>query len=214
MLSRCSIAILSGLLLACVGCGKPAQGEQTVEKADRAEKAIGGVGVVDLDVVAKRLGRDIEMKEAVDERLAALNKKLASLQGSLRRLYEEKKERFGDDPTDDQVAELRGTEERMERELLEVKRKSEQELAVFQQSLVDQFREQAKPVLRDVAAARGLSIVIPKNAGLLLTIDPKVEITDEVASKMPKSGDDEAAEKPPVRKSKKRSAASAETSSR
>lgn len=54
----------------------------------------------------------------------------------------------------------------------------------FRQALVDQFREQAKPVLREVAAARGLSIVVPKNDGLLLTIDPAVEITDDVATKM------------------------------
>lgn len=211
MLSRCSIAILCGLLLACVGCGKAAQGEQTADKSDKSVEAVGGVGVVDLDLVAKRLGRDIEMKNKVEEYVTSLNQKLATLQGSLRRLYEEKKERFGDEPTDEQIAELKATENRMERELLDVKRKSEVELSNYRQSLVDQFREEAKPVLRKVAAARGLSIVIPKNDGLLLTIDPKVEITDEVASKMPKSSDaEEAAE--PVRKPKKRAAA--ETSAR
>ena len=209
MLSRCSIVILCGLLLACVGCGKTAQGEQAVVKPE--QQSVGGVGVVDLDLVAKRLGRDIEMKNAVEDRVTSLNKKLTTLQGSLRRLYEEKKEKFGDEPTEEQTAELRATEERMERELLELKRKSELELATYRQALVDQFREQAKPVLREVAAARGLSIVVPKNDGLLLTIDPKVEITDEVASKMPKSSEAADAEEP-VRKPKKR--VSAETSSR
>ncbi len=209
MLSRCSIVVLCGLLLACIGCGKAAQGEQPVAKAEH--QSVGGVGVVDLDLVAKRLGRNIEMKNAVEVRVASLNKKLTTLQGSLRRLYEEKKEKFGDEPTEEQTAELRATEDRMERELLELKRKSELELSDFRQALVDQFREEAKPVLREVAAARGLSIVIPKNDGLLLTIDPKVEITDEVASKMPKSSDNGGAEEP-ERKPKKRAAA--ETSSR
>ena len=32
MLSRCSIAILGALLLACVGCGKEAQGEPVAMK--------------------------------------------------------------------------------------------------------------------------------------------------------------------------------------
>ncbi|MBI3865309.1 MAG: OmpH family outer membrane protein [Planctomycetia bacterium] len=208
MLSRCSIAALCGLLLACVGCGKTAQGEPT---AARPEKPVGGVGVVDLDLLAKRLGRDLEMKNAVEERLASLNSKLTTLQGSLRRLYEEKKEKFGEDPTDEQLKELRATEDRMERELLDVRRKSEVELSNFRQALIDQFREQAKPVLREVAAALGLSIVVPKNDGLLLTIDPAVEITDEVAAKMPATGD-AATEQEPPRKSKKRAAA--ETSSR
>ncbi|HEY3967927.1 MAG TPA: OmpH family outer membrane protein [Planctomycetaceae bacterium] len=209
MLSRCSIVVLCGLLLACIGCGKTAQGEQVAAKSE--QPSVGGVGVVDLDVVAKRLGRNIEMKNAVEDRVTSLNKKLTTLQGSLRRLYEEKKEKFGDEPTEEQNAELRATEERMERELLDLKRKSEQELSDFRQALVDQFREEAKPVLREVAAARGLSIVIPKNDGLLLTIDPKVEITDEVAAKMPKSSDSAGAEEP-ERKPKKRAAA--ETSSR
>lgn len=208
MLSRCSIAVLCGLLLACVGCGKAAQGEQAKAKA---EKSVGGVGVVDLDLVAKRLGRDIEMKNAVEERLASLNSKLTTLQGSLRRLYEEKKDKFGENLTDEQVVELKATEERMERELLDVKRKSELELSTFRQALVDQFREQAKPVLKKVAAARGLSIVVPKNDGLLLTIDPEVEITDDVVASMPKTSDENTPAEP-VRKPKKR--ASAETSSR
>jgi Skp family chaperone for outer membrane proteins len=208
MLSRCSIAILGVLLLACVGCGKEAQGEPVVKKE---QPTIGGVGVVDLDLVAKQLGRDIEMKNAVEERLASLNQKLKTLQGSLKRLYQEKQDKFGDNPTEEQVSELRATEERMERELLEVKRKSELELAEYRQALVNQFREQAKPILREVAAARGLSIIIPKNEGLLLTVDPKVEITDDVAAKMPKSSEEEMTEKP-VRKPKRRVAP--ETSSR
>ena len=41
MLSRCSIAILGALLLACVGCGKEAQGEPVVKKE---APTIGGVG--------------------------------------------------------------------------------------------------------------------------------------------------------------------------
>ena len=208
MLSRCSIAILGALLLACVGCGKEAQGEPVVKKET---PIVGGVGVVDLELVARQLGRDIEMKNAVDERLASLNQKLTTLQKSLQRLYQDKKDKFGDNPTEDQVSELRETEERMARELLDVKRKSELELAEYRQALVNQFREQAKPILREVAAARGLSIIIPKNDGLLLTVDPNVEITDEVAAKMPKSSDEEVTEKP-VRKSKKRVAP--ETSSR
>ncbi|MBS0266941.1 MAG: OmpH family outer membrane protein [Planctomycetes bacterium] len=214
MFSKSCWAILGGLMLACVGCAKSLPGEQAAEKSEPAEKAMGGVGVVDLTMVAKRIRRDVEMNDAVEERRATLNKKLLTLQNSLRRLYEQKKDSFGDDPTEEQVAELKASEERMERELFEVKRKSEAELATFHQSLIDAFREQTKPILREVASERGLSIVIPKNEGLLLTIDPKVEITDEVAARMPRSGDDEPTDKP-ARKSKKRAAAaSTETSQR
>jgi Skp family chaperone for outer membrane proteins len=184
MLRRISVAALCGLLVTFTGCGKTSP-EPTTSKADKAvEKPVGGVGVVDLDKVAKVIGRDIEMSQKVDEHVASLNNQLTTLQGALRRQYEEKREKIGDDPTDEQLKELQSSESLMERQLLEKKRKAEGELNVFRQKLVDQFREQAKPVLRDVAAARGLSIVIPKNDGLLLSIDPACEITDEVAARM------------------------------
>jgi Skp family chaperone for outer membrane proteins len=209
-MSRISMVVLGGLLALSAGCGlKPADQPEA-----KAAKAVGGVGVVDLDMVAKRLGRDIEMSNEVQERLTSLNNKLATLRDSLRRLYEEKQDRFGESPTEEQEKELQATRDRMDQQLLELKRKSEIELANYRQALVDQFREQAKPVLRDVAAARGLSIVIPKNNGLLLSIDPAVEITDEVATKMPASTKAESSEAspPPARTKSKKPAA--ETSAR
>lgn len=213
-MARCVLAFVLGAVAFCsAGCGKhagqPADRAQKSEQADNS-KAVGGVGVVDLDLVAKRLGRDIEMQNAVQERLTSLNSRLATLKESLRRLYDEKREKFGDDLTDEQLRELQATEERMDAQLRESKRKAESELAAFRQALVDQFREQAKPVLREVASARGLSIVVPKNDGLLLTVDPAVEITDEVAAKMPAATSDKPIS-PPAAKGKK---ADTETSAR
>ena len=180
MSPRMPILVLTGLVAWCSGCGKNSP-EQPVAKP------AGGVGVVDLDVVAKRLGRDIEMNNLVQERVTSLNSKLTTLQGSMRRLYDEKREKLGEDPTEEQLKELQSWQDRTDAQLLESKRKAEVELGSYKQQLVDQFREQAKPFLREVATARGLSIVIPKNNALLLTIDPAVEITDDVAAKMPLS---------------------------
>ena len=174
------LAVFLGFMVCLAGCGT-----KSPEKV--SAKPAGGVGVVDLDVVARRLGRDIEMNNLVQERVSSLNNKLTTLQGSLRRLYEERREKLGDDPTEEQLKELQAWQERTEAQLLESRRKAETELGTYKQQLVDQFREQAKPVLRDVAAARGLSIVIPKNNALLLTVDPAAEITDDVAAKMPRS---------------------------
>jgi len=186
MRSWIPVSVLVGLVVSLAGCGTKTK-DQPVTKA---AGAVGGVGVVDLDVVAKRLGRDIEMNNLVQERVAALNSKLTTLQGSMRRLFEEKRDKFGDEPTEEQLKELQAWQDRTDAQLQESKRKAEVELGNYKQALVEQFREQAKPVLREVAAARGLSIVIPKNNALLLTIDPAVEITDDVAAKMPASTTD------------------------
>ena len=184
MTARSSVFGLGSLvvcLAALPGCGRLiADTPETTPSA----KQVGGVGVVDLDSVAKQLGRDQEMSKAVKTRMTRLNKKLSTLQDSLNRLYEEKRASFGSEPDAEQEKQLLGMQERMDNQLRESRRTAETELVNYRQALVEQFREQAKPVLRDVAAARGLSIVVPKNDGLLLSIDPAVEITDEVAQKM------------------------------
>jgi Skp family chaperone for outer membrane proteins len=173
-----ALLVLSVFAGIAAGCGT-----KTVEQP--TARPAGGVGVVDLDVVAKRLGRDIEMNNLIEERIVSLNGRLTTLQGSMRRLYEEKRDKYGDDPTEEQLKELQAWQDRTDAQLLESKRKAEVELSNYKQQLIDQFREQAKPVLREVAAARGLSIIIPKNNALLLTIDPAAEITDDVAARMP-----------------------------
>ena len=206
MLRTFSVAVLCGLLVTSAGCGSASPDTATT----KADKPVGGVGVVDLDKVAKVIGRDIEMSSAVEEKMNSLNDQLTTLQGALQRTYDEKRERFGADPTEEQLKELQTSESLMERQLLERKRKAEGELSLFRQKLVDQFREQARPVLREVAAARGLSIVVPKNDGLLLSIDPACEITDDVAAKMLVATN---ADQPEVEAAKPRKAA-AETSAR
>ncbi len=216
MLRTILLAVLCGFLALLTGCGKTGAEPvaATADKTEKQVKRVGGVGVVDLDKVAKAIGRDVEMKEKVDEQVASYNNKLATLRGALERQLEDKRELFGNEPTEEQLKELQDSENLKARQLLESKRKAEAELAVFRQKLIDEFRVQAKPVLREVAAARGLSIVIPKNDGLLLSIDPDCEITDEVAAKMTTSrsadADDSEADEKPVKPRK----SATETSSR
>src|SRR5258708_15286795 len=106
------VAALCVLFVTSAGCGtKP-----TDPAAAKLEKPVGGVGVVDLDLVAKGIGRDIEMNQAVQERVTSLNNHLASLQGALRRQYDEKRDKFGEDATDEQIKELQSSENLMERQ--------------------------------------------------------------------------------------------------
>jgi Skp family chaperone for outer membrane proteins len=176
-----NLALMVGVLLVAIaGCGR----ENVPQAAASAPKSIGGVGVVDLDLVAKQLGRDVQMENDAKECLTTLNTKLTKLKSTLDQLYDDKQASFGVEPDDTQKKQLLSMQDMHNSQLIGEKRKAEAELSFYKQKLVDQFREQTKPVLKEVAAARGLSIVIPKNNGLLLTIDPGVEITDEVARRM------------------------------
>jgi Skp family chaperone for outer membrane proteins len=206
MTVRTLMLLLCVSLFGLAGCDRLTR----PDAAAGAQKGVGGVGVVDLDSVAKQLGRDVEMNNTVQERMNSLNNKLSNLKTSLGRLYDEKRAGFGEDLDEDQQKQLATMQDRMDAQLVESGRKAKNELAVLKQQLIDQFREQTKPVLKEVAADRGLSIVVPKNNGLLLSIDPAVEITDEVAKRMLAA--QAPAEKPAAAKSKR--PASTETSAR
>jgi len=190
---------LAALLVVVLGCGKQDQPQQ-----EAARRAPGGVAVVDLDAVAKRLGRDLEMQANAEQRMAVLNDELTTLQGALNRQLQDKKQQLGDEPDDEGKIELVSFQKRLEAQLLERRRSAETKLAAFRQKQIEQFREEVRPVLRDVAAERGLSIVIPKNGTLLLSVDPAVEITDAVVARLQASG---ASKGPPPAAGKKRSAA-------
>lgn len=183
MSTRLVAGLIALIIAPIAGCERFTPAAAPAAQAP-AKPAIGGVGVVDLDVVAKELGRDVEMATATTERLEALNTKLTSLQESLITLRNEKRDSIGEEPTEEQQQQLLAMQQRIEQQLLEAKRKAEVDLASFRQGLVDEFREEARPILTQVAAARGLSLVVPKNNALLLSIDPTVELTDEVVQKM------------------------------
>jgi DNA topoisomerase-1 len=103
-------------MLWSAGCGLKSHDQSSA----RSDKSVGGVGVVDLDVVAKRLGRDIEMANKVQEKLTDLNSKLTTLQGSMRRLYEEKRDKGAAEEEDENAKILPPLEVNMPLDLREV----------------------------------------------------------------------------------------------
>src|SRR5579872_3961156 len=122
MSSRISVLVLGGFVVWFAGCG-------TKSSEQPLAKPAGGVGVVDLDLVAKRLGKDIEIDNLVKDKRASLTGELSTLQVSLNRMYEEKREKLGDDPTEQQVKELQAWQDKTNAQLLDTKRKKDAELA-------------------------------------------------------------------------------------
>jgi len=139
------------------------------------------LAVVDLDKVAKELGRDVKIKKALKNKEAELNKQLSTLQASLNAEYENRKLGIGGFASE---ADLRSLRNQIAVRLNRAQRQARTDLVRYKQKLVREFREEVKPVAREVAAARGLSIVIPKNDGIVLTFEPSVDITDTVAEKL------------------------------
>ncbi len=165
-----TVLVCSCLLCLC-GCGSQEQ------------KKVGGVAVVDLVEVVKRIGLDAEVNKSLKQERESLNQEYQKLQKSLSEKYDQKKKEFGEKPTEEQKKELLQLQNEHSVLLNRERVGSQQQIYVFQQRLVNRFREQVKPAAREVAAEKGLSVVITKHEGVL-TIDDAVEITDEVVAKM------------------------------
>jgi len=144
----------------------------------------GGVAVVDLDEVARHVGADVEIAQAVKAREANLNSQLNTMKTNYVQQLKHRKELYGDEPTDEQSNQLVSISRQINVNLATAKRKAVDHLSSHRSKLIMQFREQVSPVARDIAKQRGLSLVVPKNEGWLLAVDESVDITDEVATSL------------------------------
>ena len=168
-----SSALFVGILFCLTGCG-----------SDQRSIASGGVAIVDLDVVAQKLGHDVEIRHSVKQKQKLLNEQLTTMQAVFLNQQDQKKTDFGAILTSGEEKTLRKLNAQLNIQLSRARKNAQLDLERHRQSLVDSFREKLKPVIREVAAKKGLSIVIPKDKRLLLTANPDVDITDEVIQKL------------------------------
>lgn len=138
----------------------------------------GGIAVVDLDKVAAETGRTRQLEQSLGVAQSSLNQELTKYYNEAKDKLDTKKKQLGDSTEDlKQYAELERAESV---KLNQIKTVAQNKLAQFNQKQIADFRDELKPIAQEVAAKRGLGIVIPKNPGILLSVDPGVDITDEV----------------------------------
>lgn len=168
-----AVVVLAAGALFSVGCGSQFGGAS-------ASSAKGGLAVIDLDVVGKSIGRTQEMNDALNVRKSALDQALQSGQAKLKQLITDKKDEFGETPTDEQKAQLAQLSRDANAQLVQATRKAQAQLEQERQTMIAQFRAEVRPIAQQVASERGLGVVIPKNEGFLLSVDPGVDITADV----------------------------------
>ncbi len=168
-----AVVMLAAGALFSVGCGSQFGGSS-------ASSTKGGLAVIDLDVVGKSIGRTQEMNDALNVRKSALDQALQRGQADLKRQLTDKKDEFGESATDEQKLQLAQMERNANNQLVQAARKAQAQLEDERQRMIAQFRAEVRPVAQQVAAERGLGVVIPKNEGFLLSVDPGVDITADV----------------------------------
>lgn len=144
----------------------------------------GKVAVIDLDLVAKLLGRDVEMANAVKQREGSLNQTLARYRDDLRSKLEAEQGKLGDSPTPEATKSLQAFGQEVSVQYNQAMQNAKTNLTQHRAQVIHQFREQVRPIAQQAAKDNGLSIVVTKNDSVVFAYESAVDITDDVVQRM------------------------------
>lgn len=176
-----SLSFCAALALIVTGCERPA--------ASTAPAAPNGtVALLDLDAVAKRLGRDVVISEQLKATNDALAEGVTKAKGDLQSQLDKSQQEVGEKPTDEQKQQLLQLGQTLNSQLQTKVQEAREEFNSKQVDLVRQFREEVKPVAQKIAAKKGMNTVLIRSDIVVLTADTAVDITDDVVAEMITTG--------------------------
>ena len=150
--------------------------------------SFGGVALIDLDRVAKALGKDVEMAATVKADQDAAANHLQELTLRLQKQYEDEKAGIGlilDETGKQKVAQL---EQDLGRQLEGARQKVATDLRQKSLDLVNGFRAEIVPHALAVAREKGLDVIVTNNASVIFHAAPACDITQSVIDRMRPSG--------------------------
>lgn len=139
------------------------------------------VAVVDLDAVAKRLGKDKQILQMIDQRQSSLNEQLVAAQKSLIQQLNQKKNEFGE-LNDVEAKQLEQLQNQANSILATSKSQAQSNLTIYQQEVVNRFRTETKPIVMKLAAKKGCRVVLSKNDSVVFAFDSTVDLTDDLVA--------------------------------
>lgn len=176
---------LSGAAMWLSGCGN-----QTA--APQAAAPRGGIAVVDLDAIATAIGQTKMVRDAVETQTNSVNQQLSKLGTSFKAQLAAKEKEFGEQPTEEQKQILANMTNQANQQFATAQNRGRQQLNQYSQQQISkvatELREQIRPICQEIATQHGLSVVVPKNEGFLLSVDPGVDITKEVIAALKAQG--------------------------
>ena len=171
--------ILAAAALLVSGCDRPAATSGSPN---------GTIAFLDLDAAAKRLGRDIAITDELKAENDALVKKLTDARDDLQAQFNKTKTSVGDKPTQEDSEKLSQLEQSLNAELQNRLQNAREELNKKEVAMIQQFREEVKPIAQKVAAKKGFNTVMLRSDIVVISVDPATDITDDVVAEMISSG--------------------------
>ena len=150
--------------------------------------AKGGVALVDLDDVAKRLGRDVAIVQELKDAIVPLKDQLTAAQKELQAQFDRTKDSIGVKPSDTESQKLADLGNNLNLQLQQKQQQAQQDLNAKRAALVTRFREEIKPVALKIASGKGLGVVLVKSEMVVLGSQQGLDITDEVVAELIRTG--------------------------
>lgn len=142
------------------------------------------IGVLDLEEVARRLGRSEALLESLTAKEQELGQQLEQLRGSLQEQVEKRKTEVGAQPTPEQETELKSLAGSLNQEFQKARLTAQETLAQERVAQVKQFRTEVFPVANEIARERGFTTILIKSESVVFAWAPGSDITEEVIRRM------------------------------
>ncbi len=184
-----ALGVLAGMMLA-TGCDQAGAN-------GAASEAKPQIVVVDAMKVSSEVGRDEDLRTQLTSAGQQLQQQLQQQQTKYRAEIEAKRETFGDNPTDEQQAELARMAQAANRNLNQLQTMAQQRIQQMQAGLVNQFRDELAPIAQKIAQEHGAKVAMINN-GNILWYDGAIDVTDEVIGALQAAGGPTSATDSPV----------------
>lgn len=144
------------------------------------------VAVIDLDQVARALGRDDVIAQQINQATQQLSAQLTEVARTLQQELQDERGRY-EVVGDEAEKELQEKTAAANLRLQQTQQLAQQRAAEFRQAVINNFRAEVQPYASEAAKARGAKAVITV-ATPMIWFDSSVDITQDVIAKMRAAG--------------------------
>jgi len=180
--------ILSSLVIALCGTGCDQvhrllgkEGEPTPGSAARPAQPF---AVIDLEEIARRLGRDQALNQALRTRQNQLSGSISQVRTKYLQQARSFQEEIGENPSEEEQQKLSTLINNMNLRLDQLQQEAARSLSQEQLKLVRSFRSEVRPFAQDIARERGFTTILIRNESVLFAYDRSADITEAVIQRM------------------------------
>ena len=137
------------------------------------------VGIVDIEQVATRLGRDAELKKLAGN----VEQELNTYRTTLRERLDEDREKLGESPTEEQQAESAKQLQEANQKFANAQAQARQRIQFEQLKLLKQISDEVQSHIRTLAVQKGLTLVL-KQGDYIMAAQPMHDITNDVINQI------------------------------